>query len=62
MVKIPFPDISFPQTQSVNYSVYHCAKCGDLKQMIDKSNVLKFGPVSEQGAETRFHKESAIFF
>ena len=24
--------------------------------------VLKFGPVSEQGTETRFHKETALFF
>ena len=31
-------------------------------QQLTKSDVLKFGPVSEQGAETTFHKEAAIFF
>ena len=30
-------------------------------QRLTNCNVLKFGPVSEQGAETRFHKETAIF-
>ena len=43
-------------------NVYLCAKCGDLKPTIDEIDVLKFGPVSEQGAETRFQKETAIFF
>ena len=45
-------------------NVYLCAKFGDLKPTINESPVLKleFGPTSEQGAETTFHKETAIFF
>ena len=43
-------------------NVYLCAKFGDLKPTIDEKRVLKFGPVSEQGAQTRFRKETAIFF
>ena len=43
-------------------NVHLCAKFGDLKPTIDESYVLKFGPVSEQGAETRVQKETAIFF
>ena len=33
-----------------------------LTQRLTKHNVLKFGPVSEQGAETTFSKETANFF
>ena len=39
-------------------NVYLCAKCGDLKPTINENQILKFGPVSEQGAETRFQKKT----
>ena len=35
---------------------------GDPSPTILKSEVLKFGPVSEQGTETTLHKETVIFF
>ena len=31
-------------------------------QQSTKSDVLKFGPISEQGIEIRFHMETAVFF
>ena len=68
MVKIPFPNISSPKTQSVNlfcFSILMFISVQSLvikSQQSTKSHVLKFGPVSEQGADTRFHMETAIFF
>ena len=67
MVKIPFPNISSPKTQSVHLLCIKILmftsvqKFGDVKPTIKKSNVIKFGPVSEQGAETTLHKETVIF-
>ena len=59
------PKCRFILFQDTN--VYLCAKFGDLKPTINESDILKleFGPISEQGrqgAETTFHKETAIFF
>ena len=42
--------------------LYLCAKFVIWSQRSTKSDVLKFGPVSEQGTETIFYKETAIFF
>ena len=66
MVEIPFPDISSPKTRSVDLFctsilMFTSVQCLVIEsQRSTKSDVLKFGPVSEQGAETRFHKETAI--
>ena len=47
--------------QNMNVRLY--AKFGDLKPTINKKrNVLEFGPVSEQGTETTFHKKTPVFF
>ena len=68
MVKIPFPCISSPKNQSVDlfcFSILFFTSVQSLvteSQQFTKSDVLKFGHVSEQGAETRFRMETAIFF
>ena len=69
MAEFPVPCVSSPKTHRFilfQYTNVHlCAKFGDLKtigQQSTKSDVIKFGPVSEQGAETTFRKEAAIFF
>ena len=68
MVEIPFPDISSPKAQSVDLFCFSILmysfvqSFGDLKARLTKSDVLKFVRVSEQGSETTFHKETAIFF
>ena len=72
MIEIPCPNI-LPSLLSQNpkclfflfhyTKVYLCAKFDDLKPTIFTwSNILNFGPVSEQGSKTTFHKETAIFF
>ena len=46
-------------------NVYLCAKFGDLKPTIDEKRRPQIWACfchSEQGAETTFHKETAIFF
>ena len=68
MVEIPFPDISSPKTQSVDLFCFSILMYSSVQSLViesqgsTKSDVLKFGPVSEQEAETTFHKETAIFF
>ena len=67
-LKIPFPDISSPNCQKVDLFCFRILMFTSAQssviysQQLTKSDVLKFGPVSEQGAETTFHKEAAIFF
>ena len=62
-VEIPFPDISesSPKPQSVDLFCFSILMYSSV-QSSTKSDVLKFGPVSEQGTETRFHKETEILF
>ena len=64
MVEIPFHDISSPKTQSVDLFCFSNSVQSLVieSQQSTKSDVLKLGPVSEQGAETKIHKETAIFF
>ena len=68
MVEIPFPDISSPKIQSVDLFCFSILMLSSMQSLVissqgsTKSDALKFGPVSEQGAETTFRKETAIFF
>ena len=68
MVKIPVPYISSSKAQSVNlfcFSIlmYFSVQSSVIQsQRSTKSDVLKFGPVCEQGAETRLDKEPVILF
>jgi hypothetical protein len=68
MVEIPFPDISSPKPQSVDLFCFSILMSSSVQSLVTqrqgstKSDALKFGPVSEQGAETTFRKETAIFF
>ena len=68
MVKIPFPYISSPKIQSVDLFCFSILMLSSMQSLVissqgsTKSDALKFGPVSEQGAETTFRKETAIFF
>ena len=68
MVEIRFPDISSPKTQSVDLFCFSILMLSYVQSLVTKSQgstkrvVLKSGPVSEQGAETTFRKETAIFF
>ena len=68
MVEIPFPNIYSPKTQSGDISCFSILMFTSVQSLViesqqsTKSDVLKFGPVSEQGAEARFQMETAIFF
>ena len=70
IVEIPFPDgiFFFSQIPNVDLLCFSTLMLSSeqslviLSQRSTKRNVLKFGPVSEQGAESRFHKETVIFF
>ena len=68
MVEIPFPDISSPKTQSDDLFCFSLLMHSSVQSLViqsqglTKSDVLKFGPVSEQGIETRFHKELRFSF
>ena len=68
MVEIPFPDASSSKSQSVDLLCFSTLMLSSVQSLVissqqsTKSDVLKFGPVPEQGAETRFRKETAIFF
>ena len=42
-------------------NVYLCARFSDPKTTIDEKHALKFGSVSEQGAEISFQKETMYF-
>ena len=58
MVKIPFPYICSPQTKKCRFILFQYTNvhlCAIYSQQPTKSDVLKFGPVSEQGTETKFH-------
>ena len=68
VVEIRFPDISSPKIQSVDLFCFSILMLSSVQSLVTqsqgstKSNVLKSGPVSEQGAETTFSKETVIFF
>ena len=67
MVETAFPNISSPKTQSVDLFCFSILMFTFVQSLVIESqqstrhDVLKFGPVSEQGSETRFHMETAIF-
>ena len=61
MVEIPFHDISSPKTQSVDLFCFSNSVQSLVieSQQSTKSDVLKFGPVSEQGALSEHKQDSA---
>jgi len=68
LLEIPFPDISSPKPQIVDLFCFSILMFTSVQSLVissqgsTRSDVLKFGPVSEQGAQTRFRKITAIFF